>query len=313
MTTPFPTKIDSTDLAIETRGLQRRYGSRLVLDDVSIQVPAGAVYLLVGPNGAGKSTTIKVLLDLIDATAGAVSVLGLETRKNAERVRANVGYVPERTDWGYGWMRVDQLLAHHRTYFSSWDADYATRLSKLFRLRESSRLSSLSKGEARRVHLVMALAHRPPVLILDEPTDGLDPLMRDEMLGVLVDHIAETPTTVLLSTHRVEEVERIADHIAVLNDGVLQAQLPIEVLREQLNVYRAIVPDGWQGTASLQSAVVQRVDAPREIQWTIWGDRLHVTQQLGSAQANVTDVRSLSLLDATLCLLKSRGESHDRA
>ncbi len=303
MTSPLPTRLRDGDLAVETRGLTKRFGDQTALNDVTLQVPVGAVYLLVGPNGAGKSTTLKVLLDLVRADQGVAEVFGLNARSRAPEVRANVGYVPERTDWGYGWMRVGRLLEHHALYYPSWDADYAAKLMQKFELRLDRKMGVLSKGQARRVHLTMALAHRPPLLLLDEPTDGLDPLMRDETLGVLADHLAQSETTVVLSTHHVEEVERLADHIGVLRSGELRAQMSRADLDARLRRYRVEVPEGWAGVASVNGNVLRRVTAPREVQWTVWGAESEVVQQLSGAGGTVREVVPLSLLDATLALL----------
>ena len=303
MTTALPTRLRDGDLAVSTSGLTKRFGDQVALNDVSLQVPMGAVYLLVGPNGAGKSTTLKILLDLFRADKGTADVMGLDCRNRAPEVRANVGYVPERPDWGYGWMKVGRLLAHHAVYFPSWDASYASSLAQKFELRLDRKLGVLSKGQARRVHLTMALAHRPPVLLLDEPTDGLDPLMRDETLGVLADHLAETETTVVLSTHHVEEVERLADHIGVLRNGELRAQMSRADLDAGLRRYRVEVPEGWAGVSSLDGTVLRRVAAPREVQWTVWGQEKDVARELTSAGGTVREVVPLSLLDATLALL----------
>jgi ABC-2 type transport system ATP-binding protein len=295
--------IPDGELAVVTRELTKRFGTQTALHDLALGVPVGAVYLLVGPNGAGKSTTLKVLLDLVRADAGGAEVFGLDTRDEAPRVRANVGYVPEQAHWGYGWMQVGRLLEHHGRYFPTWDAAYASRLAALFELQLERRLQTLSKGQARRVHLTMALAHRPPLLLLDEPTDGLDPYMRDETLGALAEHLAETPTTVLLSTHHVEEVERLADHIGILRSGQLQVQASLAELRARLRRYRAEVPDGWRGVDTLNGAVLRRVGSGREVQWTVWGDEADVAQQLAAAGATVRDVTPLSLSEATLALL----------
>ena len=306
MTHPLPTRLAEGARAVVTRGLTKRYGRETALLDLALEVPLGAVYLLVGPNGAGKSTTLRALLDLVRPDAGSAELLGLDVRAEAPRVRANVGYVPDRADWGYGWMRVGRLLAHHAAYFPTWDAGYARRLAEAFDLRLDRPLGDLSKGQARRVHLVLALAHRPPLLLLDEPTDGLDPIMRDELLGILADHLAETPTTVLLSTHHVSEVERLADHIGVLREGVLRAQLPTSELRRGLLRYRAEVPDGWAGVPTLNGAVLRRIDAPREVQWTVWGGEAEVTHHFTRAGATVRDVAPLTLHDATLALLNPK-------
>ncbi len=303
MTGPLPTKLRDGDLAVDTRGISKRFDSQVALSDVSLQVPVGAVYLLVGPNGAGKSTTLKVLLDLMRADQGTATVFGLDSRAQAPEVRANVGYVPERPDWGYGWMRVGRLLEHHALYYPTWDVAYANRLIEKFELRLDRKMGVLSKGQARRVHLTMALAHRPPLLLLDEPTDGLDPFMRDETLGVLADHLAESETTVVLSTHHVEEVERLADHIGVLRSGQLRAQMSREDLDAGLRRYRVEVPEKWTGVASLNSSVLRRVTAPREVQWTVWGPEADVVQKLSASGGTVREVARLSLLDATLALL----------
>ena len=308
MTSPLPTTIaagelTAGDLTVATRALTKRYGDHTALDQVALQVPTGSVYLLVGPNGAGKSTTLRTLLDLTRADAGTAEVFGLDSRADAPRIRANVGYVPERPDWGYGWMRVGRLLEHHARYFPAWDAGYAARLARTFDLKLDRRMGVLSKGQARRVHLTMALAHRPPLLLLDEPTDGLDPLMRDETLGVLSDHLSESPTTVLISTHHVEEVERLADHLGVLREGTLRAQMSLDTLRGGLRRYRVEVPDGWSGVSTLNGAVLRRASGGREVQWTVWGEETAIVEQFRAAQGTVREAAPVSLIDATLALL----------
>ncbi|MEP7002533.1 MAG: ABC transporter ATP-binding protein, partial [bacterium] len=303
MTTSLPTALPGTAFAVTTRGLSKQYGSQRALHDLALQVPEGAVYLLIGPNGAGKSTTIKILLDQVRPTSGDASVLGVNPQSHPALVRANVGYVPEQLDWGYGWMRVGRLLEHHARYFPSWDAQYATQLAKSFALKLDQKMSTLSKGQGRRVHLVMALAHRPPLLVLDEPTDGLDPVMRDDTLGVLINHLADTPTTVLLSTHHVSEVEQLADHIGVLRDGALRAQMRLDELRRDLRRYRAQIPLGWQGSSLFGDAVIRRLTSRNEMDWTVWGDEANVAGELVGAGATVCESAPLSLHEATLALL----------
>ncbi len=152
----------------------------------------------------------------------------------------------------------------------------------------------------------MALAHRPRLLILDEPTDGLDPVMRDETLGLLVEHITETPTTVLISTHLVHEVDRLADHLGVMRDGKLTAQLPRDQLHRMLRRYRADVPEGWSGVPGLNGTVVRRSGIGREIQWSVWGEEAEVTRHLVSAGATVRDAAPLTLEDAAIALLSRK-------
>ncbi len=303
---PFPTDLSAADLAITTRDLSKHYKSVQALSKLALQVPERAVYLLVGPNGAGKSTTIKILLDLLAPSSGAAMVLGLDPQRDAALVRANVGYVPEQLDWGYAWMRTGRLLEHHSRYFPSWDREYASRLFRAFDLRLDQRLGTLSKGQGRRVHLAMALAHRPPLLVLDEPTDGLDPVMRDETIGVLIEHLADSPTTVLLCTHHVSEFEQFADHVGVLRNGELRAQLPLDELRRGLRRYRAEIPPAWQDRSLFGGAAVRRTTTDRDLDWTVWGDEREIADQFARAGATVRDVVPLNLNDATLALLNPK-------
>ncbi len=298
-------------VVIETRGLVKRFGRRVALAGLDLDVPSGAVYVLVGPNGAGKTTTLRVLLDLARATAGTARVAGHDTVRDGARVRALCGHVPERQDAGYGWMTVQQVLSFHRSYRSGWDDAYARHLLERLDVRDHTKFGKLSKGEARRVQLVMALAHRPPILLLDEPTDGLDPVMREETVSLLSDHIADHGSTLLISTHLVYEVEGLGDHLGVLKDGVLIAQLHRDVLRTRLRRYKLQVPDDWAGAGELNGSVVRRDGRGRERAWTVWGGEREVVERLTGSGATVREVEPLKLEEAAIALLSMR-ENQDR-
>ena len=293
-------------VAVETRGLAKTFGKRVALGSVDLAVPRGSVYVLVGPNGAGKTTTLRILLDLVRADGGTASVLGHDTVRDGARVRALTGYLPERQDAGYGWMKVQRLLDYHASYRSNWDAAYATELMERLEVRHHTRFGKLSKGEARRVQLVMSLAHRPPLLLLDEPTDGLDPVMRDEALSLLSSHVANTETTLVISTHLVYEVEGLGDHLGVLKDGVLQAQLDREKLRRHLRRYTLVVPESWAGAPALNQTIVRRTGTGREVAWTVWGDESEIVNHLKASGATVRDVDALTLEEAAVALLAMR-------
>jgi ABC-2 type transport system ATP-binding protein len=296
----------SDRLAVETSGLVKTFGGQAALDGLDLQVPEGSVYLLAGPNGAGKSTTLKLLLGLLAADAGVARIFDLDPLRDGAAIRANIGYVPEQHDVGYPWMSVGDTLAHYAAVFPTWDGDYADRLAKAFQLRLDRKFGVLSKGQARRVQLVLAMAPRPPLLLLDEPTDGLDPVVRDETLSLLADHIAATPTTVLLSTHRIYEVERLADHIGVLREGRLLAQTPQDRLRTHLLRYRAEIPDGWRTPGELDGVIRRRPGTGREIVWTVWGEQAEVRGILEGTGATVREVTPLTLDEATIALLATR-------
>ena len=295
--------------AVQTRGLEKRFGRRVALAGLDLRVPRGSVYVLVGPNGSGKTTTLRILLDLVRADGGEGWVLGYDTVTDGPMVRALAGWVPERQDAGYGWMRVQRLLEHHAAYRSGWDPAYAAQLMDRLEVRDHTKFGKLSKGEARRVQLVMALAHRPPVLLLDEPTDGLDPVMRDEALALLSDHVAENETTLLVSTHLVYEVEGLGDYLGVLKEGALRAQLDRETLRTRLRRYTLEVPDGWGGVEGLRDQVVRTGGSGRELAWTVWGDESEIVAQLKAGGATVREVDPLTLEESAVTLLAMRDHS----
>ena len=296
-------ELEGGTYAVTTRNLSKRYGDERALDGVELRVPDGAVYLLVGANGAGKSTTLKVLMNLVRANSGSAEVFGMDTVTRGPEARAQIGYVPERHEPGYRWMTCGRLLQHAARYYPLWDHAYADHLVRVLDIRLTKKVSGLSKGDARRLQLALALAHRPPLLLLDEPTDGLDPVVRKRVLALLAEHLADTPTTVLVTTHHIYEVESLADHIGVLNRGQLVAQMSREDLLRTVLRYRLEIPDGWEAPTDLQIASSRRSRAGREVQWTVVGEERDVTARLTVAGANVRDVSALSLEDAALAFL----------
>jgi ABC-2 type transport system ATP-binding protein len=288
--------------ALATHDLSKRYGHETALTGVSLRVPDGSVYVLVGANGAGKSTAFKVLMNLERADAGTAEILGLDTVRRGPEARAQVGYVSDRHDHGYRWMTCGRLIEHVAAYYPAWDRAYADRLILAFSLRLHRRIGTLSKGESRRLQLLLALAHRPPVLLLDEPTDGLDPVVRGRTLSLLAEHLADTPTTILISTHQIHELESLADHVGVLRNGRLVAQMSRDELQRTVGRYRVEIPEGWQATRELQVAGV-RSNGGREAQWTLVGDQRDLIDRLTFAGAHVRDVQPLALEDATLAFL----------
>ncbi|HEU0012057.1 MAG TPA: ABC transporter ATP-binding protein [Longimicrobium sp.] len=305
----LPTHLPDAELAVETRGVAKRYGRTTALRGLDLQVPTGAVYVLAGPNGAGKSTALKVLLDAVRPDAGSARVCGIETARQRALARAHVGYVPEGTAVAYPWLRVEAFLHLHGSFYTNWDAAYAVALCRRLGVPPRERMRALSKGTARRVSIVAALAHRPPVLLLDEPTDGLDPLAREELNALLVDHMAASPTTVLWCTHHVHETDRLADYLGVLLDGRLLVQAPRERVRSGLRRYRAQVPEGWTGAPGLNGGVLEREQRGGEIAWTVWGDEREVAGRLATAGAEVRDATTLTMEEAVVVLLRTGSEA----
>lgn len=289
--------------AVATQGLSMRYGSETALEGVELRVPEGAVYVLVGANGAGKSTAMKVLLNLVRPDAGRAEVLGLDTASQGPEVRANVGYIPESHEHDSKWMTSGRLMQHVAAHYPAWDHEYAAHLIGIFDVRLQRKVGTLSKGESRRLQFVLALAHRPPLLLLDEPTDGLDPMVRNRALAQLAEHLADTPTTVVIATHHVHEVESLADHVGVLRAGRLVAQMSRDEMRRTIRRYRVEVAEGWEAPPELRIASLRRSRGGREAQCTLIGEERDIAARLAGAGATVRDVTSLTLEEAALAFL----------
>ena len=295
------------EFAVSTEGVSVRYGSATALAGLDLRVPEGAVYLLAGANGAGKSTAMKVLLNLESPDSGRAEVFGLDTASNGPEVRAQIGYISEQHEHDYRWISCGRLIEHVAAYYPTWDHAYAARLNEFFGIPLQRKAGTLSKGEARRLQFVLALAHRPPLLLLDEPTDGLDPVVRNRALAQLAEHLADTPTTVIIATHHIHEVESLADHVGVIRSGRLVAQMSRDDLRRTVLRYRVEVPEGWEAPPELQSANVRRSRPGRELQWTLAGERDDVTARLTGAGATVREVTPVTLEEATMAFLNEEG------
>ena len=214
---------------IETHNLTRRFGRTEALHGLDFSVPAGSLCALLGPNGAGKTTTLKLLMNLLSPTAGEARVLGTDTRQLGEREFARIGYVSENQQLPL-WMSVGQYLDYCRPFYPAWDRDLEATLRKQFALPADRKLAQLSRGMLMKAALLSALAYRPKLLVLDEPFSGLDPLVRDEFVRGLLEVSTSGEWTVLVSSHDIEEVERLCDRVAVLDNGRLRLDEPAEKL-----------------------------------------------------------------------------------
>jgi ABC-2 type transport system ATP-binding protein len=215
-----------SDLAIRTDGLSWRAGKGFALDQVDLRVPTGAVYGFLGPNGAGKTTTIRALLGLLGKVDGKVTVLGHDIPGELPRALARVGYVPERPHL-YQHFTVAQAMEYHAAFHAKWDASWADDQRRRFNLAADQEIKALSKGELGKLMILLALAQRPELLLLDEPTDGLDPVVRRDVLSALVEYVDERKATVFISSHLVHELERICDWVGLMDTGRLVAEMPM--------------------------------------------------------------------------------------
>ncbi len=208
----------SSPLVIDIQDVSRRFGATVALDNVSLRVPRGCVFGLVGVNGSGKTTLIKHVLGLLRAESGRVRVFDRDPVVDSVGVLSRIGYLSEENDLP-DWMTVAELIRYTKAFYPSWSDDYAEQLRRQFGLDLASRIATLSKGQKARAGLLVALAYRPELLVLDEPSSGLDPLVRRDILGAIIRTVAEEGRTVLFSSHLLDEMERVVDEVAMIDKG----------------------------------------------------------------------------------------------
>src|SRR4030081_3390353 len=224
-----------SESVIHVSELTRRFGASTALDSVSLSMPHGAVYGLVGANGAGKTTLIKHILGLLRAQSGSVRVFRTEPVAAPVGVLSRIGYLSEENDLP-GWMRIDELIRYTRAFYPAWDDAYAEELRRAFALDPTAKVKELSKGQKARAGLLIALAYRPELLVLDEPSSGLDPIVRRDILGAVIRTIADEGRTVLFSSHLLEEVEQVADHVTMISDVKIVLSAPLSDIKESHRV-----------------------------------------------------------------------------
>jgi len=220
---------------IQLSNLSRRFGQKTALDGIMLSLPRGVVYGLVGANGAGKTTIIRHILGLLRAESGTVRVFGMDPVAEPVAVLSRIGYLSEENDLP-AWMRVDELIRYTRAFYPAWDEAYAEDLRRAFGLDRTARIRDLSRGQKARAGLIAALAHRPELLVLDEPSSGLDPIVRRDILGAVLRTTAQEGRTVLFSSHLLEEVEEVADHVIMMSEGRILLSAPLAEIRESHRV-----------------------------------------------------------------------------
>ncbi len=212
--------------AIETHKLCYSPGGGFALTDLDLTVPTGAVYGFLGPNGSGKTTTLRLLLGMLRPKSGTIQVLDGQMPRDAARVLARIGYVPEQPHFDVT-QTLAEILRFQAAFYPTWDAAFASQQLVEFELDPARPFGKLSKGQKGKVMMLTALAQRPSLLLLDEPTDGLDPVARRDILASLLNYVGDHQATVLISSHLVHELERICDWIGVMDAGRLVTQLPM--------------------------------------------------------------------------------------
>src|SRR4051794_40527946 len=222
--------------AIEMQAVYKSFRSSDVLRGVTLRVERGRTFAFLGRNASGKTTTIRMLLGLLKRDDGAIRVLGLDPQREPLELRRHIGYLAEDQTM-YGWMRVEEIVRFVAPFYPTWDHDLAQKYLRDFELPFRTRIKHLSKGQNVRLGLVLALAHRPELVILDDPALGLDPIMRKQFNRDLITHLQGEGRTVFYSSHLLYEVEPVADEVAILDEGRVLRQAETETLRRDVKQF----------------------------------------------------------------------------
>lgn len=222
--------------AIEIKDLKFAYGRDEVLKGVDLEVPKGSIFGFLGRNGAGKTTTIKLLLGLLKPRGGTCEIQGINPQNDEIAIRRTVGYMAEDQQM-YGWMRIGQIVKWVASFYPVWDDKLTAQLLDMLELPRKSKVKTLSKGQNSRLALLLALGHKPEVVILDDPTLGLDPIARKDFLRHVIELLQTNGVTVFFSSHLLYEIEPVADHVAILDNGVIIKAAKTELLRESVRKF----------------------------------------------------------------------------
>ncbi|MEL6104560.1 MAG: ABC transporter ATP-binding protein [Planctomycetota bacterium] len=252
---------------ISLRNVTKKYGSKAALENVSLEVPSGVVFALLGENGAGKTTMIRILTGSLKPDSGTASVLGLNCVADGQQIRRQAGYVSD-TPAMYEWMTAEEI-----GWFTSafYDDEFPRRYNEAiagFDIPRGVKIKSMSKGQRAKVALSLAVSHDPELLILDEPTSGLDPIVRRQFLESMVDRAA-LGRTVLLSSHHINEVERVADWVAIIHQGQVKLIQPLETLRDATTVVTATLDHADSTVAVPPGRVLSESKSGRQIRWVV--------------------------------------------
>lgn len=250
---------------ITTRNLSKRYGRRVGIDGLNLDIPEGAIFGFLGPNGAGKTTTIRVLLGFLRPSGGQASVLGMDPWRHSPRIKRDVGYLPGDLRL-CPWLTAATVLRIFGRIRGVDLADSGLALAERFRLESHVSVREMSRGMRQKLGLILALAHKPKLLVLDEPTSGLDPLMQLELAACLRE-LASEGHTVFFSSHTLSEVEQLCDRVAIVREGQIVADEAIESLRSRAPRAVMLVFENVEAATPIQPPDFLVVDEREADRW----------------------------------------------
>ncbi|MEO7715452.1 MAG: ABC transporter ATP-binding protein [Capsulimonas sp.] len=294
------------DFVIETHGLTKYYGTREVVSPLDLAVPRGSIFGFLGRNGAGKSTTIRMMLGLVEPTRGSATVLGQDSRSLTPELRARVGYLAEGHHV-YGWMTVKECGEWQSRFYQNWNWGVYNGVVDHFGLNPKTKAKGLSRGERAGLCLALTLAPEPELLILDDPALGLDPVARRSLLQSMLYVTRRADRTILFSSHLLSDVERVADHIAILDRSVLRANCSLETFQDRVRQVSLKFP-GTPPPPPAIPGLLHSFRTENEMVLTIANMSPDTDRILKSLNPKSIDPMPLGLEDAFISYLGDRGE-----
>ena len=288
--------------AIELASVRWRPGEGFAIQDLSLKVPRGSVYGFLGPNGSGKTTTIRMIMGMLKPDLGHIRVLDGEVPRDLPQILARTGYVPERPHL-YPAFTVDEALRYHGAFYPLWDRVWAEQLAKQMGLGLEQKIGRMSKGESGKLLVLLALSQRPDLLILDEPTDGLDPVIRRDVITAVLDYVSETGATVFISSHLVHELERICDWVGVMDQGRLVAELPMHVFKN--GIKRLRVSSAPETLINAPFTMLSREKTGATENWLVRGWNPAMQEYLGGTGTMIREVIDLDLEEGFVEMLRA--------
>jgi len=291
---------------IETRNLTRYFGKVCAVNQLTLQIPKGCVFGMLGRNGAGKSTTLRMLIGQLEPHRGEACVFGHDCRTLTPDTRARIGYLAEGHAV-YRWMRVDEVARLQEGTFPRWNQELFDTVIGHFKLTNDQKAGNISRGQRAGLCLAATMATEPELLILDDPALGLDPIARRSLLQAILFASQNTEQTIVFSSHQLEDVERVADHIAIIDKGCLRALCPLQVFRECVRRY-IIRHKGDSPKLPEIPGLLDTLRIPGEVSLTVANPEQNLLEQLKAIRDAEVEEQDISLEDAFISYAGEREE-----
>jgi ABC-2 type transport system ATP-binding protein len=298
--------LEGRDPVIQARGLTCFFGGKCAVNSLSLSVQRGSVFAFIGRNGAGKTTTIRMILGLLAPTRGSSTILGYDSKVLPPEVRARVGYMAEGHPV-YAWMRVGQYAGFQRGFYAHWNQDIFAAVIDYFAIDTRTKAGHLSHGQRAGLHLAMTLAIEPELLMLDDPATGLDPAARRSLLEAMIYFTRSRERTIFFSSHLLDDVERVADHVAVLDYSVLRTCCSVDTFRDRvrrLSVHFPVKPPRDLPTIP---GLLQVTRAENELTLIVANPNGQIERHLQSMGAATVEDQPISLEDALIAYVGRHG------